>query len=220
MKKVLNMVGFDRQKLYRNKFVDKIAWLIPRAVKNVVRKNISSSTRTIDWNNTLAYAELGSKYSWGININLKERETDGIVGQEKFEELKKEITAKLKNIRNENGELVFDKVFCGDDIYSGDFKKRGTDILFTMRDKNQLVVSRFDNKIWGDTTSHTHSYHDSDGIFMAYGNGVKAGIEVRDMNILDVVPTVLKYYGMEKNDGMDGKAVGEIYETQMNANFY
>ncbi len=216
--KLLNIVGLDRQKLYRNKLIDSVSKYIPRSLKNVVRKNIASSKTTIDWGQTRVYAELGSKYSWGININLRNRETNGIVDEEKFEDLKKEIINKLRNLKDEDDQYIFDKVFLGNEIYSGQYKGRGTDILFTMRNKRNLTVSRFDNEIWGETTSHTHSYHTPDGIFMAYGQGIKKGLELRPLSILDVAPTVLNCMNVNIPEEMDGKVISTIFKPGVNLN--
>ena len=50
------------------------------------------------------------------------------------------------------------------------------------------------------------SYPDIHGIFLAYGKGV-AKSEVEEVNLVDIAPTILKIFGLEKSNNFDGKAL-------------
>jgi len=74
-----------------------------------------AQTSHIDWGRTRAYAlGLGQIY-----LNLKGRESDGVVAPEEAEALLKEIEEKLRAVRGPDGELALRDVYRGDRIWSG-----------------------------------------------------------------------------------------------------
>jgi len=213
LRRFFHLIKFDRQKLFKNKFIDKFRNFVPRSIKNIVRENIPQSTKTIDWKNTTAYAQLGAKSTWGVNINLVGRENDGIVTKEKYNKLRSEIIEKLKLITDPAGEKIFTEVIPCEEEYHGKFIAEAPDIIFKVNGEKRLAVARFDNKLFVETTSHTNSYHDRDGIFMALGPNIKEGLEIKPISILDITPTVLNYMGLSVPEYMDGKPAKQIYDA-------
>jgi len=73
-------------------------------------------TSEIDWSTTRAYAlGLGQ-----IFLNLEGRESGGIVPPEQREALLDEISAKLMKLRSAKGAVVFDAIYRGERIWSGE----------------------------------------------------------------------------------------------------
>jgi predicted AlkP superfamily phosphohydrolase/phosphomutase len=59
-----------------------------------------------------------------------------------------------------------------------------------------------------------------DGIFIAYGDGIKKGVSVEDMSVYDVVPTILPIFGLPIGKDMDGRPISEILDDSIPAITY
>lgn len=211
-KKFFLKIGFDRQRLMRSQFLDVFRKITPKFIKRKIRTNLPSSKRTIDWSKTQAYAQLGAGSTWGVNINLKGRENDGAVLKDRYQSLKEEIVKKLKNVKTKSGEKLFENVFARENLYWGDYLDEAPDIIFTLKNKGWLATARFDDYLFAKTTSHTNSYHDENGIFVAYGNGILKNQEVKNLKIWDIAPTVLEILDIKNKENMDGRVIEEIFE--------
>ncbi len=52
--------------------------------------------------------------------------------------------------------------------------------------------------------------HDWNGMIMAWRKGMEKGLELKDTNLLDIFPTVLKYMGIESRTKPEGKIIEEL----------
>ena len=50
------------------------------------------------------------------------------------------------------------------------------------------------------------------GIFLAYGKGIKKGKKIKGAKIYDIAPTVLHIFGLPIPKDMDGKVLDDIFE--------
>jgi predicted AlkP superfamily phosphohydrolase/phosphomutase len=57
-------------------------------------------------------------------------------------------------------------------------------------------------------------WHQRDGIFMAWGDGIRRGYDAGVCNIQDVAPTILYALGLPVADDMDGRVLDEIFERR------
>jgi predicted AlkP superfamily phosphohydrolase/phosphomutase len=53
--------------------------------------------------------------------------------------------------------------------------------------------------------------HTSEGLFIAFGNGIAMNKEIKDMESIDVLPTILWYIGYPLPDDLDGKVIKNIW---------
>lgn len=54
--------------------------------------------------------------------------------------------------------------------------------------------------------------HHVDGIFLAYGSGIKKGYRIRIARIIDIAPTILHIFSLPIPNDMDGQVLKEIFE--------
>ncbi|MEW6407225.1 MAG: alkaline phosphatase family protein [Patescibacteria group bacterium] len=214
VRRLLGAVGFDRQKLSKNKYFDKFRKIIPKSIKKIIRHNIPQSTKTINWNKTKAYTQLGANSTWGININLSGRESAGIIKESEYQKLRNELILKLQNLKDRNGQKIFKFVLPREKVYFGKYVNEAPDIIFDSADSKRLIVARFDNDLFTPTTYYTNSYHDQDGIFFAFGPDICSSKEIRPINIIDIAPTILDYMNLEIPKNIDGKIAREIYKIK------
>jgi len=57
--------------------------------------------------------------------------------------------------------------------------------------------------------------HTLDGVVMAYGNGIRPGVELPPMEIADVTPTMLYLLGLPIPHDMDGRIMAEALDEEM-----
>jgi len=188
--------------------------LIPKGIKKALIKisaSLSSETETekfvlgVNWNETVAYLERG----YGIKVA-------NIVSKEKREKLKDEIIEKLKQLRNEEGEKVISEVARKEEVYSGEYLEKLSDIIFltTWRYQpnghlNKHIFTEIPAKKRKVSGSHNFSRN---GIFIAHGSSIKEGVKIEGAEIIDVAPTILYMMGVPIPTDMDGRVLKEIFK--------
>ncbi|HKV38171.1 MAG TPA: alkaline phosphatase family protein [Blastocatellia bacterium] len=180
---------------------------------NVLDKKVgygSAFLEDIDWTRTRAYLAQDK----GVWVNLKGREQAGIVAECDSEAVVNEARSVLAEIKSPDaGERVFERLMRRDEAFSGRFSERLPDlVMIPTRDEyvynerpsfGEIVVP-------ADSTTGTHS---RDGIFIAWGTGVRAGVEFDSQpNLRDVAPMALNSLGCPLTEDMDGQPHAEIFQ--------
>jgi len=163
----------------------------------------------VDWTRTKAYAMgLGQIY-----INLKGREGRGTVspGAESTQ-VQDDLAARLLTMTDpNNGARIVDAVYKADDIYSGDFVKNAAELQVGMADGYRVswqstlggsppgLVYPNMKKWSGDHGSF--DYKSTPGTLIS-SVPLAAGSAT---SIIDIAPTVLKYFGLSIPSDIDGK---------------
>jgi predicted AlkP superfamily phosphohydrolase/phosphomutase len=164
----------------------------------------------VDWTKTKAWGWGG--YYARIFMNIKGRESDGIIPKEEYESAREELRQKLMNVKGPNGESFENKVFTPEELYGE-----------PVGDKPDLMVY-FDDLFWrsAGTIGHNSLYlsendtgpddsvHWYDGIFILYNKKMKCGRKLERMTIYDVAPSILDLMNMEVPSDMQGKVIPEI----------
>lgn len=172
------------------------------------------SVKDIDWNRTKAFS-VGT--GGHIYINLKGRESKGIVETKDYEGVVHQIMGELKKLEDsETGKKVMEEIYTKEDIYKrGRFENEAPDISFIPEEgyatlhREQFVSSSL------FTNPSNSGFHRKDGIFMAYGAGVKKG-RIENVNIWDIASTILKTFGVDVSEiEIDGKVL-PIFGNQRN----
>ncbi len=161
----------------------------------------------VDWGKTVAWGWGG--YYARIFLNVKGREEQGVVDPKDYERVRNEVANRIQRIRGPNGEVWNTKVLVPDEAYPA---CRG--------DPPDLMVY-FDDLYWrsAGTIGHGNLYlpendtgpddavHDKKGLYIYYDPKRDLGSVVRDMNIIDVAPTVLMAMGLPIPADMEGRAL-------------
>lgn len=170
---------------------------------------------TPDWSQTRAYA-------LGINslyLNMKGRERDGIVFPADREELIEELRTRLLAVRDpQDGKPVIKHVYRTDEIYEGPNVEHAPDLIIgyyreyrgswstTLGNVEGVVIS--DNKeAW--SADHCIAADEVPGVIFA-----NRPILRDDPALIDLAPTILRLFGIEKPDTMTG---GDLFESSATA---
>ncbi len=194
LKKLLDRLGITRKKLNR-----------VLGEKRTGKLQLQASH--VDWKRSAAF--LGTPF--GIRINLKGRETLGLVEPERFESLRDEIMIRLGELVDENCKPLLARILRGEEWYDGEAPDR-PDIVFQFRDDRNYAG--FAGEIGEEdifrAAPHKSGDHRLDGILVAYGGNIKNVAEELRFRIWDVLPTVMHLNGRAVPAVCDGRVLTEI----------
>jgi predicted AlkP superfamily phosphohydrolase/phosphomutase len=155
----------------------------------------------VDWDRTLAYALTPS--SNGIHIRVAEGSGDAGVKPGQYLGFRRELADALLEIEDPHtGEPVVTRVATREEAYPGPCMPEAPDLTLSLRDGGFVSVVR--SPTWLRRRTNVQGTHRPDGIFAAYGPGVRAGTRLDRHSILDVAPTVLHLLGEEVPADFEG----------------
>ena len=145
----------------------------------------------------------GSDY--GIRINLKGRETTGIVEPgEEYEKVRDAIIAELRELKDpKTGNKIVDEVWKREELYNGPFFDNAPDIMYIIDGMNIIQYDFYYFK--EHFKNFEHGTHRMNGMFLIKGPGIKEGTELKGAEIKDVAPTLFYSMGEAIPNDMDGK---------------
>lgn len=155
-------------------------------------------------------------YGIGINslyLNLLGREEKGIVSPgRKYEELLDEISRKLLAERDpETGEQIITTVYKTSEWYHGDYVQDAPDLIIGYnrgyRCDNESALGNLSTEVLTPNLGHWSGDHLMDhklvpGVLLA-----NRPILVKDPDLLDMAPTILKLYGIDPPSQMRGRVI-------------
>jgi predicted AlkP superfamily phosphohydrolase/phosphomutase len=162
----------------------------------------------VDWNRTRAYAMgLGQIY-----FNLRGRESKGIVSPgAEATRLADELAANLVTMTDpEDGSRIVRNVYKRDDVYSGEFIGNAAELQVGMEDGYRVS---WQTTLGGSPPGIVYANMKKwSGDHGGYDFATTAGVLVTnkrilksDPSIMDIAPTVLKYFGLSIPSSIDGK---------------
>jgi predicted AlkP superfamily phosphohydrolase/phosphomutase len=161
----------------------------------------------VDWSRTRAYA-LGLS---GVYLNLKGRESKGIVGPGKeAEALKRELIGKLAGLRDEEHECVaIRQVYATSDLYRGPYLEAAPDLIIGYEDGYRTswdaAVGRVTAQVIADNPKAWSGDHCVDPLLVPGVLFSNRKLECEDPGIEDMAPTALDLFGIDPPAWMDGK---------------
>jgi len=163
----------------------------------------------VDWTRTRAYAMgLGQVY-----LNLKGREGRGIVDPGESKAVQEVLAARLMTMTDPNtGAKMMEAVYKRDDIYHGDFLKNAAELQVGLADGYRVswqstlggsppgIVYPNMKKWSGDHGSF--DYKQTAGVLIS-----SRALAEAQADIMDIAPTVLKYFAVPIPGDIDGKSI-------------
>jgi len=159
----------------------------------------------VDWSKTKAY--ISAPGSYGINFNLSGRQQKGIVTKAETEKLYQQLRKDLLEIKHPLKDVpLFKNVVTRDMVYKGKSLEMAPDILL-IPDDYSIMVSH--NLVMGEIFSEPEQkgMHCREGYILFSGPGVQSGKQLADSEVVDLVPTILKYYGIDIPEYIEGNTI-------------
>ena len=178
------------------------------------------SANMFDWKTT-RYFPLPMDDAGFLRINLKGREPQGIVEPgEEYDAICEELREAFLSFRDiETSEPIVENVYRIDDFAPSDapYRDRLPDLTITWGNSamhsSGIRSEEFGEIHWNGEGKH-HSgrsgNHRQRGWFVAVGDGIPAGTRTEGHGIVDLVPTIFDWLGVEPAQGFQGKPIPQI----------
>jgi predicted AlkP superfamily phosphohydrolase/phosphomutase len=184
----------------------------------------------IDWEHTRAYFEENPYYP-SLRINVRGRQPQGTVepGAE-YEKLRTNLIERLEDWRHpDTGERIVEAAYRREEVYSGPCLDEAPDIVVHWNTHEEYTYAfrlsaKSANLAWTEDidprqpenmaffTGKSGSHRDN-GIFLAEGPAIRAGVGIRDAQIIDVAPTILHLLGVAVPNDMDGRVLVDMLDS-------
>lgn len=154
----------------------------------------------IDWANTIAWGDDGL---YGrLTLNVRGREPQGCVEPENYEKVLNKISLKLESMKDDRGNPLNTKVYKPKDLYS-EITGIPHDLFVFFGDMSWRSKGTMGHKSIYSFGEDNHNNHDYHGICI-----INKPIKVdREVNIIDIAPTVLKLFNIDIPPDMHGKSL-------------
>jgi predicted AlkP superfamily phosphohydrolase/phosphomutase len=162
----------------------------------------------IDWSRTRAYTfGLGGMY-----LNLKGREASGTVEPKDAAALRKELIAKLTNLRDdETGHIGIRNVYATGALYQGPYLSAAPDFVVGYaagyRTSWEAAVGKVTARVFDDNKKAWSGDHCVDPLLVPGVLFSNRKVQAEDPGIEDMAPTALDLFGVEVPAWMEGKSV-------------
>ena len=163
----------------------------------------------------LAFTSGGSAH---IYINLKGRERPGIVPQEEYDEVVRAVIEALTETRDpETGEQVFCRIVRRPELEQLKLDSRYSGDVFVQACPGYVLTDwRGSEVVFEPTTYYGQHGYDSTlpemhAFFIAMGPGLKEGATIGPVHLVDVVPTVARFLGIEPPPTAEGRVLVELW---------
>ncbi len=160
----------------------------------------------VDWSKTKAFC-LGLA---GIWLNVKGRESQGIVEPGDAAALRSELCEKLTGLRDdEKDELAISRAFDAQKIYAGPYKTESPDLIIGYnrgyRVSWEAAIGQPTDKMFHDNDKAWSGDHCIDPKLIPGVLYCNRKIDAKHPRLMDLGPTVLDMFGVDVPGHMDGK---------------
>jgi predicted AlkP superfamily phosphohydrolase/phosphomutase len=163
----------------------------------------SGDGRAVDFSRTRVYLPVPGSY--GLNINLRGRQRDGIVPAAERERLRDEVAGLMREVRLPDGGKAFRDVVPRELAYPGPHTEAAPDLVLIPQDESMIVVPDLSGELWApswQTGLHRHT-----GMWAQISPNVMPGRLDGPISLASAVPTLLTELGARWPDTVHGRPV-------------
>lgn len=208
--------GPSRMVFRVNTWLESQGYLTWRGLDDLGEKDRQSAEKVIDrhfvlldWDKTTAYARTVT--SNGIYIRVAKEPGQTGVPVDQYETFRNELIEKLKAIEDpQTGKPIVKHVWTKEEAFPGQHNQQAPDLNLVMQDfsfvsilnKNPIIVQR----------PEVEGTHFPEGIFIAQGPGIRQGMRLPQLSILDVAPCLLYSLGLEIPSDLEGQLPTDMFK--------
>ena len=160
----------------------------------------------INYKETRAFSGIGTVYGT-IQLNLIQREPEGVILQKEASDLEDEIIQKLINVRDPIlGEPFIKAIYRKKEIFSGPAVNKIPDLIIIPNEGFYLFQGTLEKELFCPAQSLSVGNHIREGIVLV--DGAHTGtIDLSGAKITDIFPTIMQIFGLRVPDYIDGKSL-------------
>ena len=160
----------------------------------------------VDWDRTTAYCPTPSGN--GIYFSL-----DGAKGVTDQVSFRQELIDALRSFLDpDTGEPVVQRIWTREEAFAGEHMNSAPDLTLGLQDGGFVSILP-SSSVLVPRAEPTGTHH-PDGVFLARGPGIRRGVTVEPLSILDVAPTVLYALGLQVPEDLEGRVPGEVFDPR------
>jgi len=207
--KNLQKIGITKQNLVKIANKMRITHLIRRTFPERIIRSIPSEDGTIAGTRILdAHIDWEKSKAIAVGQGLIYLMVDD---KSEYERIREDIIKKLANLTTPNGYKVARNVYRKEELYKGKYLDIAPDIIYEEGVHVYTSSGIGNEKVFG-LPKKWRAENSTEGIFLAYGNGIKKGEVLTGVSILDIAPTILYVMGIPVPNDIDGRVLKEIFE--------
>jgi len=163
----------------------------------------------LDWEKTRAYASTPS--SNGIHIVTADSDHKNGVQKEDYERFRKELMESLSGLLSPaTGEKMVTRIWTKDEAFQGPHMNRAPDLTLSLWDGGMVSILASDMPV--KPRQEPSGTHRPEGVFIAKGPGIRQGVALDQISILDVAPLLLYSLDLPVPGDMEGRVPEKIFE--------
>ncbi|POG55527.1 alkaline phosphatase family protein [Haloferax marisrubri] len=189
----LSKVGLSPQRIHSGLSTIGAAGYVERLLPTEAL--VAAQNQVVDHENSQAFQLYFN--SLGVHLNVQGRDPSGVIPEQEYDAVRSELIAELKEVRDPDGELVFDDVEPREEVYEGQHLDDAPDIVLTPRDYRYDVSG----SILDTFRRYPHKNHKPEGILLS-----NRSLNTDDgAKIYDIAPTVAAALGIPIDSQTDGR---------------
>lgn len=172
-----------------------------------IRNQVESKARFIgiDWAHTTAYAGPSPCEVW---INVYGREPYGVVAAgEPYEQVAATIAQALRNWRDQQERPRIAAVYRREEVYQGPYLELAPDLTIEWNPEAAPEPTSLPGNV-----SRFDADHQSEGVLLAYGPGIRSGERIEGATLADVAPTILHLLDIAPPVTLQGRVLTSMLE--------
>lgn len=191
-----------------------LAQSVKRALKGagIIKKKRDSVYKPmtdIDWEHTVACVPSKSGYGGGYADILLDPKMSAETITELCEDLKRQVDPAT-------GKVLIESIFTTEVYGSGPYAPQEQHLILLPHEGITFNMALGNKYLWSDVssgrdTSKKCGSHHKDGVFYAFGKGIKQGFHAPNAQIYDLVPTVLHSMKLPLPYEFDGRVLEELF---------
>lgn len=166
----------------------------------------------VDRDRTTAYATTPS--SNGIHIVMADgHHSPGVPGED-YHRFRDQLMTSLRRFNDrESSEPVVSRIWTREEAFAGPYQSFAPDLTLALRDGGQVSILPSDVPL--KRRREPKGTHRPQGVFIAGGRGVRPGVILPQLSILDVAPVLLYCLGLPIPDDLEGHLPTGMFDQSM-----
>jgi len=164
----------------------------------------------LDWERTMAYAPTPSGN--GIHIVKAESESERGISAADYDRFRAQLIESLRQVISPaTGEPLVSRIWTREEAFEGPYLELAPDLTLALRDGGLISILASDSAV--KVRTEPTGTHRPEGIFVAAGPGLRQGVSLSQLSILDVAPMLLYTLGLAIPEDMEGRVPIEAYRS-------